>query len=555
MGINRRILHYRRYRQIAEALMRHGFGYLIDQVDLRHLIPFRWRWFRPKEPPKSASLGERIRRVFEELGPTFVKLGQMLSSRTDVVPQAIAAELSRLQDDVPSFPAEEVRRIVEQELGRPIEDVLRTFDEAPLAAASIAQVHRGTLHSGEDVVLKVRRPDIEKVIETDVGILLRLSRQVKERLAPELFDPVSLVEEFARTIRREIDFRIEGKHLQRFYDNFVDVPGVHIPRVYWQYTTSALLVMEYVDGVKVTDLAGLAELGVDRHTIARRGAEAFFKQVMIDGYFHGDPHPGNLLVEADGTLALIDFGLVGRLERDEKEALADMFLGVVGQDVGKVVQALRRMGAIGVDTNLATLRVDLADLIDRHYGKRLGEIEMGSVLSSLLEVTQRHRLRLPTDFLLLGKAFVTMEGVARVLDPAFNVIEVAEPFARELMEERYSPSRLAEKGAEATRRYMEVAARLPLALDQAMGKLAGGELEVVLRHKEMDRMIQRLDVVSNRISFSLIIGALIVGSSIVIQAQVGPMFLGMPLIGVIGYVAAGFFGVGLVVSMWRSGRL
>lgn len=555
MGLNRRIQHYRRYRQIGETLIRHGFGYLIEQLDLRHVIPARLRWFRRDESVTSMSLGERVRHVLEELGPTFVKLGQTLAERTDMLPPSITEELSLLQDKVPPFAADAAREIVEQETGRRVDDLFLEFEEEPLAAASMAQVHRATLRSGEQVVVKLRRPGIESSIETDVDILLGLARLAKERLDPDLIDPVQVVREFARVVRRELDFRIEGRHLQRFRDNFDGEEGIQIPEVYWLYSTARCLVIEYVQGVKITDIKRLEAWGIDKRLVARRSAEAFLKQVMLDGYFHGDPHPGNLLVKEDGALAFIDFGVVGRLSQDEKEALADMFLGVVRLDVEPILRGLRRLGAIGSEVNLTDLRTDLTDLIDRHYGKSLREIEIGAVLSDLLEVVYRHRVRLPPDFLLLGKAFVTMEGIGGTLDPHFNVVEIAEPFARRLMSERFAPERLLEKSRDSLRHYVDIMARIPPAIDQTVTKLNSGELEIPIQHRGLDRLINRLDIVSNRISFSLIIGALIVGSSIVTQAQVGPAFHGMPLLGVLGYLIAGIFGMGLVLSILRSGRL
>ncbi len=555
MGLNRRILHYRRYRQIGETLIRHGFGYLVEQLDLRHVIPTRLRWFRREEVTAGMSLGARIRLVLEELGPTFVKLGQTLAERGDMLPASIIDELSLLQDHVPPFSVDEAKRIVEEETGRSLDALFDEFVEEPLAAASIAQVHRARLSTGEQVVVKVRRPRIESTIETDIDILMGLARLAQDRFALELIDPVQVVREFARIIRKELDFRIEGRHLQRFKDNFDGEDGVHIPKVYWTYSTARLLVIEYVEGVKITDTATLDAWGVDKRRVARQSAEAFLKQVMLDGYFHGDPHPGNLLVREDGVLAFIDFGVVGRLGIDEKEALADMFLGVVRLDTEPIVRGLRRAGAIDGEVNWSGLRSDLADLIDRHYGKSLREIEIGVVISDLLEIAYRHRVRLPTDFLLLGKAFVTMEGIGNALDPRFNVVEIAEPFARRLMAERYSPERILEKSRDSLRHYADVFARIPTTIDQTMTKLNAGELKVPIEHRGLDRFITRLDIVSNRISFSLIIAALIVGSSILIQADAGPSLYGMPMLGVFGYVVAGIFGIGLILSILRSGRL
>lgn len=552
---NRRIQHYRRYRQIVEALIRHGFGYLIEQLELRHFLPFRHRLFRQSEALKARSLGARIRLVMEELGPTFVKLGQALSTRGDILPLEVVNELSRLQDEVPPFDVDQAVAVIEEEIGKPVSEIFASFDREPLAAASIAQVHKAIMPGGEAVVVKVRRPDIAETIETDIDILTGLAELAQERLRPELFSPVDVVEELARLIRRELDFTIEGRHIERFRKNFHDVEGVHIPKVYWDLSTKRLLVMEFIDGVKVSERRRLEEWGIDRTAIAKKGAEAFLKQVMLDGYFHGDPHPGNILVQRDGTLAFIDFGVVGRLDEIAMEHLADMFLGLVQGDVERIVKALIRVGAVDEAADMKALRNDTSDLVDRHYGRAIGDIEISEVIQDVLRVAYRHRIRLPSDFLLLGRAFIAMEGMGKELDPRFNAVEIAEPFAQELMRRRYDPKRAIKRSAEEAVEYSAMLARIPPALERALVRLNRSETEIQFRHRGLDRLITRLDIVSNRISFSVIIGALIVGSSLIIQTQRGPLIFDLPLLGFLGYVVAGIFGMGLVLSILRSGRL
>lgn len=555
LGLNRRIRHYRRYRQITEAMIRHGFGYLVEQLELFPFIPVRRRFFWRGEPPRALSLGARIRMLMESLGPTFVKFGQLLSTRTDVLPPEITEELAKLQDNVPPFPVDQVIALIESETGEPLEASFASFDHEPLAAASIAQVHRAVLHDGSEVVVKVRRPGIDETIATDIEILTGLAHLVQERLRPELVDPVELVREFARGIRRELDFTIEGRYIMRFRENFASFPGVKIPKVYWRFVTPRMLVMEYIEGVKIDQLEQLDAWGIDREELARRGAEAFLKQVMLDGCFHGDPHPGNLLVQRDGTLAYLDFGIVGRLDEATMSHLAELFVGFVDADVERVMKALARAGAFRSGIDELALRDDLLDLIDHYHGRPLGDVVISEVISEALEVAYRHRLKLPQDLYLLARAFVTMEAVGRSLNPRFNVVDIAQPFVQSLLRRKLDPVRVAKRIAGETQEALELLARIPVSLDQALDRLNRGELQIAFQHRGLDRLINRIDIVSNRISFSVIIGALIVGSSLIIQTQRGPLLFDLPLLGVLGYVVAGIFGMGLILSIVRSGRL
>lgn len=555
LRLNRRIRHYRRYRQIAEALIRQGFGYLVEQLELRPLIPIRRRLFWRDQEPQILSLGARMRTLFESLGPTFVKLGQLLSTRTDLLPLEVTQELARLQDDVPPISIDEVISVIESETGRTLDECFASFERVPLAAASIAQAHRAVLPDGAEVVVKVRRPGIEVSIETDIEILFGIAHLVEERLRPELLDPVSLIREFARGIRRELDFTIEGRNVMRFGDNFKEYEGVKIPKVYWEFTTPRLLVLEYVDAVKIDQFEALEGWGVDRGKLAQRVADAFLKQVMIDGSFHGDPHPGNLLVQADGSLALIDFGVVGRLDNETMTQLAEAFLGFMQSDADRVIKAMARMGALSNETDRLALRDDLSDLLDHYYGRSLKDVEMADVIAGSMEIAHRHRLRFPPDLLLLGRAFLTVEGVVKRLSPDFSVAEAAAPFAKDLAKYRLRPDRVARAAISETADYLEMLARIPVAVDRALDRLNRGEMEIVFHHRGLDRLINRIDIVSNRISFSVIIGALIVGSSLIIQAEGGPYLFDLPLLGVLGYVVAGIFGMGLILSIIRSGRL
>lgn len=551
----RRVEHLRRYRQVIEVLLRQGFGYLVEQLDLAHYIPLGRRIFGARRRAEPASIGRRIRYILEELGPTYVKFGQLLSTRADLIPQDILFELERLQNRVSPIPFEAVRRVVERELGRPLPEAYSTFEAEPIAAASIGQVHRAVLPDGQPVVVKVQRPGIARTVQVDIEVLLQLARIVEERLRPELFSPVRLVEELAGVIRRELDYTVEGRYAERFRTNFAGEPGIHIPEVHWNWTTPRVLTMERITGVKVTDVAGLRQVGVDAREIARRLARAFLKQVLLDGLFQGDPHPGNILVEPDGRIALVDFGMVGRVDDEAISAIADLFLGLIRRDIDGVVDALGRVGVLPPEADGRALRLDMADLLDRHYGKTLREIDLGTILQDTLELAYRHRLRLPGNVLLLGRALLTMEGVGKCLDPEFNALEIAGPFAAELVRRRFSPGQVADRLIREMREYGALLAGLPRRFDDVLARASNNQLEIRFRHEGLEQMIHRFEIAANRIGLGLIVAALIVGSSLVMQTNRGPLFLNFPIVGLVGYAVAGMVGIGLIISIIRSGRV
>lgn len=552
---DRRLKHLRRYREIAEVFLRHGFGYTIERLDLVHLLPLGKRFSRRKKgPTERGNAAVRLRSALEQLGATFIKLGQLLSTRADLVPPQYVAELSHLQDDVPPFPTDEAIAMIEAELGRSLDDVFARFDAEPLAAGSIAQVHRAKLHSGEEVVVKLQRPGVEDQIRTDVEILGTLSRIVQDRLRPEVINVVDFVDEFRRYIMSELDFTREGRNIERFREQFREDPDVVIPAVFWDLTTERLITMEYIAGVKVRDIGELDRLGIDRSRVARVGAEAFLKQVMLDGYFHGDPHPGNVFVLPDHRIAYVDFGVVGRVSLESKENLATLFIGIIRRDMERVVSSMIRLGAVDDQSDLRHLRDDISDLIDRHYGKSLKEIKAATILSESFELAQRHHIRLPSDLLLLGKALVTIEGMGERLDPEFNVIEIAEPFARKLLAERYNPKSISRRLSGELLHWGNIALGLPDRVDGILDQVERGRLSIQFVHRGLEALIHRLDFITNRLALAVVIASLVIGSSLVIQSSRGPFISGLPAIGVIGYVVAVILGAWLAISILRSGR-
>ncbi|HMN01949.1 ABC1 kinase family protein [Geobacter anodireducens] len=554
---NRNIRSLRRYRQIVRVLVKYGFEHALSLMGLSRFVARGRRLFRKPEPELTRlSPAERMRLALEELGPTFVKLGQILSTRPDVIPRSFVLEFARLQDQVPSFPFEDALDQISRELGRDPEERFSFIDPEPLAAASIAQVHRARLVSGQEVVIKVRRPGVVEAVETDIDAMMGLA-VLAERHLPrsDIYDPVGLVKEFARTIRREMDFAREGHTIERFAENFAGDPTLYFPTVHWDCTARGLLTMEFINGIKVSDTAALERAGMDRRLIARRGADAFLKMVLTHGFFHGDPHPGNVLILPDNVICLLDYGMVGRLDAQLKGYLTDILLAIVQRDVDEVISLLLYSGEIADTLDTRALKRDLTGLIDNYYETPLQEIEVGRVLLEFLEVITTYHIKFQPDLMLLAKALVAIEGMGRELDPTFDMVEHLRPFMKQAVRDRFSPRQLIREMNSNLLSYFTLARNLPRDLKELLNRINRNKFKIDLEHRGLDRAMREFDKSVNRLSSSLIIAALIVGSSIVMQTDKGPKFLDFPVFAFMGYTIAGFIGLWWVVAIIRSGRL
>jgi ubiquinone biosynthesis protein len=553
LGLLKRYEHIRRLRKIADVLIKHGLGYLTKRLGLYPYVPFKRRIVEPKLV-EELTLPERGRLVLEDLGPTYVKFGQVLSTRPDLVPKEYIEEFRKLLDEVPPFSYQEVERVIEEELGRGVDELFRSFDKKPYASASIGQVHVAKLITGEDVVVKIQRPSIEDVIEADIDILASLAGLV-ERHFPETrpYDPRGIVREFAKTIRRELDYTREGRNADKFRRNFEKVKYVYIPKVYWDYTGKRVLTLEYVHGVKVGDIEELEAREYDKRRIAKNMVKAFLKQVYIDGFFQGDPHPANILVMEDEVISFIDFGMIGRIDKELMDKLADIFVAVVRGDMEKIVDRFLDIGIIGEETDIRDFKMDAGEMIDQYYGIPLREISMATLLNEVLELAMEHRIRIPSNFALLVKGMVTIEAVAAELDPEFNFAEIAEPFVRKLVKKRLQPKALAAGLIEDISGFGEVMVSVPRRLDRVLEKAEKDK--IMLEHRGFSRLISALDATSNRIAFALITSAIIVGSSLIMQTEKGPLLFGYPFLGLLGFAFASILGGVLLISIIRSGRL
>lgn len=550
------VRHSGRYREIAMALGRHGFGFMAEGVGLTRLLPRPFH--RKKVKTEARTLGERIRLVLEELGPTFVKVGQLASTRTDLLPESITRELVKLQDQVPPFSAQEARQILEDELQLPVEDLLGSFNNEPLAAASIGQVHEARLTTGERVAIKIQRPGVVPVIERDLDILKTLTVRAQKRWTwVSRYQIPQMVDEFSRSIRSELDYSLEGRNMEKIGSQFKEEKGIYIPNVFWQYTTSKVLTMDFVEGLHLSRLPEIKQQGVDPKDLAHRLVYALLHQIFDIGLFHADPHPGNLLVTPSGDLAFIDFGMAGRLSNEMKDHLASLVISLMKKNSAGMVRAILRMGLLDEGVDMAGLKVEMEQLRDRYYDTSFAQIRIGEAINDLFGVAQRHNVIIPADLLLLGKALITVEGVALSLDPELRILDMAEPFGQKLLKERYGPRRVRKKLIDGVIDMADSLSDLPQQVRNLSMLISKGKMRVEMDLPELEHFLRKLDQISNRVSFSIVLLSfsiimvgLIIGSSL---ARMPTMLWKFPAIE-IGSVVATLMFLWLLYSIYKSGK-
>ncbi|MEB2343564.1 MAG: AarF/ABC1/UbiB kinase family protein [Deltaproteobacteria bacterium] len=558
----RTVKNLQRLREILGVVAKWGFGDLLARLDLESVVE-RGRnlllWRRNREAAVRYTTEERIRLALEELGPTFIKLGQILATRPDLIPMSLVHELRKLQDDVPPFDGALARRQVEASLGRPVEQLFARFDEHPLAAASIAQVHRARLHGGDEVVVKVRRPHLEAIVRTDLEIMRALAALLEQN-APELeqWQPRAIVEEFQRALSREVDLTNEAFHLLRFAANFAGDPQVHVPKVYLELSREAVLVVEYIDGVKFSDLAGLDRAGIDRQRLARVGVTFCLEQVFEHGFFHADPHPGNLFALPGEVIAPIDMGMMGSLEPETVDALLELLVGLLLRDADKIVKLLFRLGLIDDRVDVPAMRHDVKELIDRYWAVPIGQIDVADLIGRLFEMLQRHHVVMPSELLLIGKALATVEGMARELDPELDPLRAIRPYIlRQYLKRLSDPRWLARDVLDTGRSWLEAVRTVPADLRSITSDLRRGDLQLKTRIEGVETLVREQGRSANRSALATVVAATLLGSAWLLTSEVGPRVLGLALtswLGVAGLLLAGGGWSLLVLGFLRSGR-
>jgi ubiquinone biosynthesis protein len=556
--VGRTYRNLNRYRQILAVLFKYGFDDIVELLKIDQYIEIGLQVISRKrgERVERLSRAVRVRMAIEELGPTYIKMGQILSTRPDLVPVDFIRELARLQDKVPAYPFADVTRIIRDETGRTVDELFEHLDPQPLASASIGQVHRARLKDGESVAVKVQRPGIRKIVEVDLEIMLHLAT-LAERHIEELAHhrPVKIVEEFARTIEKEMDYTLEATSMERVARFYLNEESVYIPKVYREVTTERVLTTEFIDGIKVSLLDQLEDNGYDRQLITRRGADILLSQIFEHGFFHADPHPGNLFVLPNNVICLLDFGMMGTVDRATRESFVELIDAVVRRDEARTTQVLLKLTLWDEEPDKRLLGKDVADFMGEHLYKPLKDIQIGKLLHNMLELASQHRLRIPPEIFLMMKAISTVEGVGLSLDPDFDMIAHAEPFVKAIRLARFSPRRLGNDAVSIFAQYVDFVQEFPKDLLEITRTIRQKKLTFMLELKNMENMLHTHDQISNRISFSIIIAALIIGSALIVISKTPPLFFGISLIGIIGFLAAAFMGLWLLVAIIKKGKL
>ncbi len=491
--------------------------------------------------------------ALEELGPTYVKFGQILANRPDILPEELINELKKLQDAVPGFAFSDVKEIIENDLNGSLENLFLSFNEKPIASASIAQVHRAVLRTGEEVVVKVQRPDIEEIIEEDLRILADLA-EIAEHNFPQIarFEPIELVKSLNKSMSRELNFLLEAYNINHFQHLFKTDPLVYVPKVYSKFSTRRVICMEYIQGVKVDQIHQLRKMNVDLHALAEKGLYLYFQQIFEFGFFHADPHPGNVLVLQDHRICLIDFGMVGIMNRKDKEAFKDFIIAIAKGDLRNLTEAIESLTKGKRISSREELEYDMAILIEEFPPETIDERNMGEIVDRLQKIIYKHKLSFSNDFFLLLRTLVILDGISRQLDPKFNTLERIRSHSMRLFEEGFEPKNLVKAALHEIVEIWDFVKVLPKDFKSIINRIKDGKVK--LEFLGLNQLMHTLDVVSNRIAAAIILASMILGSSLVVLSHIPPLWNGIPIIGLVGIVISGVLASFMLITIFRNGK-
>jgi ubiquinone biosynthesis protein len=549
--------NFKRYLEIIHVFVKYGFGGLVSVLHLdvafKRLTGIcRNKNIKLDEACVSDSMEIRVRKALEELGPTFIKLGQILSTRTDLIPAEFATEFSKLQDKAPHFPHVEACKIIQEELGAKAVDIFDSFDPVPLAAASIGQVYRA-VYKGEDVVVKVQRPNIEKMIESDLEIMLHLAHLLEKHIEEvSVFKPSAIIEEFAKSINKEIDFKYEAKQTKRFLENIRNNSNIYAPRVYDELTTSRVMVSEFINGINPENIEELQKKEFNLSLLAENSVDSILRQIFEYGFFHADPHPGNILIMPNNVVCFIDFGMVGKVSPMQKQYFASLILSIMKKKSDKIVDILLKLTHYEVEPDRDLLQRDMYDIIDEYLLHSLRELDFGKFLSAQMEIFARHKLRLKSEFFLLLKSLVSLEKTGRILAPDVNIIEKATPYVKKIFFNKLSPEKILDNLLDPVNDLMLLASEFPEDLRILLKNARTGKFRMDINYVGLDKLRKTLSVVSSRIALSILLAALIIGNAMLLSRPVDSVSNHIKLVGWIGFIATLILSFCFLVSFFKN---
>ncbi len=552
MGVAKTLRDLKRLKKIVNVLFKLELGFLIEKLDLKSYLTFNKKLQKEKFRPRAIS-PQKIRQALEELSGTFIKLGQLLSLRPDLIPKEYSQEFEKLQDNINPFHYTIAKRIIESELKKPIREVFKSFEKTPIASASIGQVHKAQLKTGETVAIKIQRPGIRKIFEADIDILYYLAHLV-ERHMPELkhYNPTEIIKEFESYTKDELDYMKEGKNIDIFYHGFKEDKGIKIPKIFWDYTTKKVLTMEFIEGTKITDVKDFKKFKTTKKQIVDEIAKFFIKQVLERGYFHADPHPGNIFITPKGKIALLDYGIVGKLDKELTLKIENLFLAMVEGDRNLLADSLIELGFVTEDVNLAEFREDLAFHLGSYHDEALKDIKISVLFYDMLAIARKYKLKFPKDFVLLIKSVVTTESFSQTLNPEFNFVKTCEPLVEKIEKERSSPNYIMESLKKNLFLLKHNVFNFPEELSKTLKSIQRGKIRVDIQDEDIKRFSLEVDRSSNRIVFGLIMASLIIASALVMLAKLPPLLFGIPWLGIIFMILAIITAIFLVISISKE---